>query len=272
MKKLFVVIITVLMLFSASFATDYNASGYSIGEQGGFQIWGNMPACGYVMRITSVTTTTTVFRAETFRSIGSPLAAITLDDMFNAGWYILGLQMTGATNEGLYRDITDFTSATGEFTTAAMLTTYAIGDLVGLVPEYLITGRTEIEAVALTTASISGNTQVDSSLVYTNNNSFPVMIDEIVVVTVTADLVGPTNLELSTNNVQGLTGTAAPLYLDALAAFDASQTVVFGTVGDTKIFPFQLEAGKKLWFYGDDARGSAGTWAATMYIYIRYAP
>jgi len=115
--------------------THKKASGFVNGEIHGGKIMDGFPFAGMLIRVTKVTTSTSVFEAEVLRSFGETVGDLTLDDLFNSGWKIKCILATEASNIGLIRDITDFDIDLGQVTTAVMAATYTVGDILALIPD-----------------------------------------------------------------------------------------------------------------------------------------
>jgi hypothetical protein len=115
----------------------------------------------------------------------------------------------------------------------------------------------------VTSADIPNNTQTGAAI--TGACSGSVMVEEIVLETDGTGLAGPTNIRLSTDNANGLTGKANPLLSQAVSGLGANKTIQSATATLHKL-PFLLESGKKLYVDGDDA---AGTGAGTCRVSIR---
>ncbi len=117
--------------------------------------------------------------------------------------------------------------------------------------------------VTVVSSTIPNNTQTAGAI--TGAASGAIVIEDIILETGTTGVAGPTNLEFTTDNVSGLTGAAAPNVLQAVSALGANKTVVCKTSSTTKILPFTLESGKKLYLDGDDGAGTgAGTVRITL--------
>ena len=113
------------------------SSGFRVAGIHGGRVMGMLPFTGVLIRVTEVVTTTTVFKAELLENMGLALGTATLDDLFNAGWKIKGIKT--ANNNGVIVDITDFATATGAVTTAAMSGgTYVVGDVLALAPDEIM--------------------------------------------------------------------------------------------------------------------------------------
>ena len=114
--------------------------------------------------------------------------------------------------------------------------------------------------------TIPNNSQGAAGLLGTATSG-DIMIEEIIWQRAATDFVGPTNYEITTDNVAGLTGAAAPQVVATLNKFNANKTGIASIDGSTKQLPFVLESGKKLYIHGDDAATSAG---GSTNFYIRY--
>jgi len=124
-------------------------------------------------------------------------------------------------------------------------------------------GTPFILQVTVTSSAIPNNTQTNGALTAAANGA--IVIEDIILETDSTGVAGPTNLEFTTNNVKGLTGAAAPNVLQAVSGLGANKTVVCKTSSTTKILPFTIEDGKKLFLDGDDGAGTgAGTVRITL--------
>lgn len=117
--------------------------------------------------------------------------------------------------------------------------------------------------------AIDNNTQGSGNTLCTAAGD--VYIEDVIIAKDATALTGPTNVEVSTNNVYGDTGVNDPSLLISTATLAATTRVArFGTsTWSTLKLPLKLEAGKKLFIHGDD---SAGTSAGSVsYCVIGYA-
>jgi len=147
--------------------------------------------------------------------------------------------------------------------------TATLGGILGDVANIGIATRLDSATKTTTIAdatTIPNNSQAAAGLLATATNG-AVLIEEIIWQRGADNLVGPTNYEFSTDNVNGLTGAAAPNGVALLATFNAQKTGILSIDGATKQIPFVLESGKKVYIHGDDAVTSAG--GATNF-YIKY--
>lgn len=119
-------------------------------------------------------------------------------------------------------------------------------------------GTTFVVVKTFTSSSIPNNTQTGGAL--TTAATGALVCESIILQTNSTGLAGPTNIEISTDNVKGLTGAAAPNILKAVSALGANKTVVLGFDASSEVLPLYLESGKKLYIDGDDGAGTgAGT-------------
>lgn len=101
--------------------------GFRTGQIFAGSIKGLMPT-SFLVRVSAVTTTTTVFRCEVLEDLDTSQGS-RLDDLFNNVFAVMGIKCASALNNKAIRDITDFDSETGEFTTSAMPGTYTVDDV-----------------------------------------------------------------------------------------------------------------------------------------------
>jgi hypothetical protein len=112
--------------------------------------------------------------------------------------------------------------------------------------------------------TVPNNAQAAAGLLATATGG-AVLITDIIVQRGATNFAGATNYEFTTDNVNGLTGAAAPNVVMIAAKFAANKTSVASLDGTTKQVPFVLESGKKLYIHGDDGATSAGV-ATDFYI------
>ena len=110
---------------------------------------------------------------------------------------------------------------------------------------------------AVTSNAIPNNIQTGGNFTGASSGG-NLVVEEIIVQTDFTGWAAPTNIEITTDNVNGLTGPDAPLLLEGIASFGANKTMVASKDGTTKILPFVLESGKKLFIHGDDNSGTGG--------------
>lgn len=138
-------------------------------------------------------------------------------------------------------------------TTAGAVT--AITPLMSYVKQLVtaaVSGNIIVAEATVVCSGIPNNTQTGGAI--TGAASGNLLIEDIIFETDSTGLAAPTNIEISVDNVSGLTGAAAPLLLEGIASFGANLTV---SKKDTTYFiPFTLETGKKIFIHGDDAAGT----------------
>ena len=109
----------------------------------------------------------------------------------------------------------------------------------------------------VTSSAIPNNTQTAGAI--TGAASGDLLLTEITMSTDATGVVAPTNLEVSVDNAKGVTGAAAPILLEAVAALGANATSS-SKDATSHTLPLKLESGKKVYVHGDDAAGTgAGT-------------
>lgn len=117
--------------------------------------------------------------------------------------------------------------------------------------------------ISVTSSAIPNNTQVSGA--FTGAASGAIIIDDIVLETGATGIVAPTNVNITTDNVSGLTGASAPVVAQAVSGLGANKTISMRAEATTKHLPFTLESGKKLFISGNDAAGTgAGTVRITL--------
>jgi hypothetical protein len=110
-------------------------------------------------------------------------------------------------------------------------------------------------------SGIPNNTQTGGTIFTATGD---VLIEDITFNTGTTGLANPTNIEISTNNVAGKTGAAAPIFVEVISSFGANLTVS-KKEATSHTLPMLLESGKSLFIHGDDAAGTgAGTATITL--------
>jgi len=119
---------------------------------------------------------------------------------------------------------------------------------------------------SITSNTIPNATLVSSGLLLTNGSS-RILVEDIILYTDPTGVAGPTNVVFATDNTNGLTGVAAPFVAIAVSGLGANKSVTASVSGTTKILPYLIEAGKKLYVAGNDG---AGTGAGKLYIVVKY--
>lgn len=124
-------------------------------------------------------------------------------------------------------------------------------------------GSPWVLSVTVTSSDIPNNTQTAGAL--TGAASGALLVEGMVIETGATGLAGPTNIEISTDNVKGLTGAGAPNVTTAISGLGANKTVNIRDASG-EVVPFVLESGKKIYIDGDDGAGTgAGTARITFY-------
>jgi len=143
------------------------------------------------------------------------------------------------------------TRASGAVTTTDTMMAY-IKQLVTAAIASAAESNIVIAESTVVSSGIPNNTQTGGAI--TGAASGNLVIEDIIFETDATGLAAPTNIEITTDNVSGKTGAAAPVVLETIASFGANLTV---SKKDTAHFlPFTLETGKKLFIHGDDAAGT----------------
>lgn len=176
----------------------------------------------------------------------------------------IGNKYVGTTDEGAY-DIPEVGSTGTAFASTKSLAdvlghdgstkTVATGNLIA------ISGESFVVTVSVTSSSIPNNTQTGGAI--TGGCLGYVLVEDIIIQTDATGLAAPTNIQISCDNTNGLTGATTILYEDAIADLGANKTVIVSATGT---FPMVLEPSSKLYIHGDDA---AGTGAGVAYMYIK---
>ena len=118
-----------------------------------------------------------------------------------------------------------------------------------------------IGTASVVSSGIPNNTQTGGTFMTATGD---VIIEDILFNTNGTGLAAPTNIEISTNNVNGLNSAAKPIFVEVIASFGANLTVSKKDA-TSHAFPMKLESGKSLFIHGDDAAGTgAGTAAITV--------
>ncbi len=93
------------------------------------------------------------------------------------------------------------------------------------------------------------------------------MLEEIIFQTDSATgLVGPTVMQVISDNTDGLTGNTTPIWAEAVANLGAGKTIN-NPLADTMLLPIMLESGKILYINGDNA---VGTGAGTVEVIMKF--
>lgn len=116
-----------------------------------------------------------------------------------------------------------------------------------------LSGTEFVNRLSVNQRYIPDNAQSDP---ITGAASGGIIIKDILFNTASADIQGPTNIEITSDNTFGVTGAGSPIVLVPLASLTANKTVVGSSVTDN-LFPFFIMDGKKLFLHGDDAAGTA---------------
>ncbi len=133
-------------------------------------------------------------------------------------------------------------------------------DTAAIIVDFTNSGSYLIIQADVLSSAILNNTQSGSSAITGAASGTLLLID----IYISLDSTGwnhdtpPTNFEISCDNVKGLTGADAPIVLEVSGSFGANTTFQASVDGDTKLVPFVLESGKKLYFHGDDDTGTGG--------------
>ena len=114
-------------------------------------------------------------------------------------------------------------------------------------------GRPIGKASSLADNTIPNNTQT----VAIATASGDVYIEEIVLSKDNVALAGPTNIELSTNNVYGPNTGDDPLMVAAVGVLAVQDTLVASAAAGTPMKQFVLEDTKVIYIHGDDGVGSS---------------
>ena len=117
-------------------------------------------------------------------------------------------------------------------------------------------GRAVGVAGSMADTAIDNNTQSAGCLMATAAGD--VLITEVALAKDGTLLAGPTNVEVSSDNAYGLTGTNKPHAVEAITLLQANENVACTAATGTAMAPFVLESGKKLYLHGDDSAGSSG--------------
>ena len=132
-------------------------------------------------------------------------------------------------------------AATGDVTTTDTLVAY-IKQLLGL-----CVGNSTIVS-----SGIPNNTQTGGTICTASGD---IIIEDIIFSMDDTGFAAPTNIEISTDNVVGETGAAAPILIGAIAAFGANETISKKDA-TSHTLPMVLESGKSLFIHGDDGAGT----------------
>jgi hypothetical protein len=91
-----------------------------------------------------------------------------------------------------------------------------------------------------------------------------VLIKEIIFQKDGTNMTGPTNVEVTCNNVYGVTGLTGDLFSNLLAGFNANLRLAATAGGVVAFLPICLEDTKSLFIHGDDAVGAGGNIKVTI--------
>jgi hypothetical protein len=141
-------------------------------------------------------------------------------------------------------DATDFDEATDSLE--------AISDLV--VANYTKSGTYIAVVASVESDAIPANTQ--SSAEITGAASGQLVLVDVYINCDSTGWANPTNIEITSDNTNGLTGAAAPIILEQIATFGANLSFVASTDGDTAVIPYLLENGSLLYLHSDTGAGT----------------
>lgn len=106
---------------------------------------------------------------------------------------------------------------------------------------------------AVTSSAIPNNTQTAAIATVTTGGAW---LADIIVQTDATGLAGPTNIEISVDNIKGAyTGPDSSIAVELIGSFGGSVTFLKGAL-DTDNFPVYVEAGKSVYIHGDDGAGT----------------
>lgn len=114
-------------------------------------------------------------------------------------------------------------------------------------------GSQLVIVVDVNSSLIPNNTQTAGAI--TGAADGILVLEDICISTDATGFAGPTNIEISTDNVYGATGAGAPLMLEAVAGLGANISWVIGDATTSEL-PTQIESGKKLYIHGDNGAGT----------------
>jgi len=120
---------------------------------------------------------------------------------------------------------------------------------------------------SVTSSGIPNNTQTGGAI--TGAATGALLLEEITVSTDSTGLAGPTNIEFSTDNDNGVTGAGAPLAVEVIASFGANKTMVATKDATSHTLPMVIEQGKKLYIHGDDGAGTGSGVAEVTMVFQR---
>ncbi|MDP2651737.1 MAG: hypothetical protein Q8O94_01215, partial [bacterium] len=121
--------------------------------------------------------------------------------------------------------------------------------------EYIQQRQSFVTKSAVTSSSIPNNTQTAGAI--TGAATGDILAEEISFQCGATGWATPTNIEISSDNVRGPTGAAAPIFLEIIGSFGAASRAGIEDATSEE-FPWLVESGKKLFIHGDDAAGTGG--------------
>lgn len=154
------------------------------------------------------------------------------------------------------------TAATGAVTSTDSMMAYVKQLVTSLVAIEAKPGDVIVATSTVVSSGIPNNTQTGGAI--TAAASGDILVEDIIFNTNGTGLANPTNIEISSDNTNGLTGAGGPIFVEVIASFGANKSVSKKDA-TSHGFPFVLKSGKKLFIHGDDA---AGTGAGTAVITI----
>lgn len=134
--------------------------------------------------------------------------------------------------------------------------------------EHLIAkAGTEFSVVSnVTSSQIPNNTQTAGAI--TAAGSGQLLLTDILINTDSTGLAGPTNLEFSVDNTDGVTGAAAPIALEAISALGGNKTESKKDY-TSHTLPMLIEDGSKVYIHGSDGAGTGGGVARVTLVFQR---
>lgn len=175
-------------------------------------------------------------------AVGAPPGdGVSISEALRDTWDVLR-NGTGGSEPGTDKSVIDALGMTGAARLAA-----AAGQLA------TANGTLLIVTSNVTSSSIPNNTQAGGAI--TGASAGALVLEEILVNTDATGWATPTNIEFSIDNANGKTGAAAPIALEATAAFGANASESKKDFTSHSL-PVLLETGKKVYIHGDDNAGT----------------
>ena len=132
-----------------------------------------------------------------------------------------------------------------------------------------VVGSKFLVIVDVNSSLLPSNTQ--SAAAITTACSGILVLEDMIINTDATGFAGPTNLEMSCDNVYGATGAAADIMVEAISGLGANLSWILTDATSSKI-PMMIEDGKKLFMHGSDGAGTGAKIQKVLLFFRRVTP